>query len=52
MKPKANRVFVPILLLFAFAVVGLNTWLSFRDVDSLVQAKELNQAASVLLLGV
>jgi signal transduction histidine kinase len=39
MKPKANRVFVPILLLFAFAVVGLNTWLAFRAVDSLVQSE-------------
>lgn len=39
MKPKRNRVYVPILLLFAFAVVGLNTWLAFRAVDSLVQSE-------------
>ncbi len=39
MKPKANRVYVPILLLFAFAVVGLNTWLAFRAVNSLVQSE-------------
>lgn len=38
MKPKSNRVYVPILLLFAFAVVGLNTWLAFRAVNSLVQS--------------
>lgn len=36
MKPKTNRVYVPILLLFAFVVVGLNTWLAFRAVNALV----------------
>jgi signal transduction histidine kinase len=39
MKPKTNRVFVPILLLFAFGVVGLNTWLAFRSVNSLLQSE-------------
>jgi signal transduction histidine kinase len=39
MKPKTNRVFVPVLLLFAFGVVGLNTWLAFRSIDSLVQSE-------------
>ena len=39
MKPKAHRVYVPILLLFAFVVVGLNTWLAFRAVNSLVQSE-------------
>jgi signal transduction histidine kinase len=41
MKPKAKRVYVPILLLFAFAVVGLNTLLAFRAVNSLVQSEYL-----------
>jgi signal transduction histidine kinase len=41
MKPKTNRVYVPILLLFAFVVVGLNTWLAFRAVNSLVQSEYL-----------
>lgn len=39
MKPKANRVYVPVLLLIAFAVVGLNTWMAFRAVNSLVQSQ-------------
>lgn len=39
MKPKTNRVYVPILLLFAFVIVGLNTWLAFRAVNSLVQSE-------------
>jgi signal transduction histidine kinase len=39
MKPKTNRVYVPILLLSAFVVVGLNTWLAFRSVNSLVQSE-------------
>lgn len=39
MKPKTNRVFVPVLLLFAFGVVGLNTWLAFRSIDSLIRSE-------------
>jgi signal transduction histidine kinase len=39
MKPKTNRVFVPVLLLFAFGVVGLNTWLAFRSINSLIRSE-------------
>ncbi len=39
MKPKANRVFVPVLLLAAFVVVGLNTWLAFRSINSLIDSQ-------------
>ena len=38
MKPKANRVLVPSLLLIAFVIVGLNTWLAFRSVNALVRS--------------
>lgn len=40
MKPKTNRVFVPVLLLFAFGVVGLNTWLAFRSINSLIRSED------------
>ncbi|WP_348266579.1 CHASE3 domain-containing protein [Edaphobacter paludis] len=39
MKPKTNRVFVPSLLLLAFGIVGLNTWLAFRSINSLVRSE-------------
>jgi signal transduction histidine kinase len=39
MKSKTNRVFVPVLLLFAFGIVGLNTWLAFRSIDSLIRSE-------------
>ncbi len=39
MKPQANPALVPVLLLAAFAVVGLNTWLAFRSVDSLIDSQ-------------
>lgn len=38
MRPKANRVLVPSLLLIAFVIVGLNTWLAFRSVSALVRS--------------
>lgn len=39
MKPKAHRVFVPVLLLFALVVIGLNTWLALRAVHSLLESE-------------
>jgi len=39
MKPKTNRVYVPILLLLAAVIIGLNTWLALSAVDSLVQSE-------------
>jgi signal transduction histidine kinase len=39
MKPKAHRVYVPLLLFFALVVVGLNTWLAFRSISSLIQSE-------------
>jgi signal transduction histidine kinase len=38
MKPKANRILVPALLLIALVVVGLNTWLAIRAIDSLTDS--------------
>ncbi|MEO8737204.1 MAG: CHASE3 domain-containing protein [Edaphobacter sp.] len=39
MKPKANRVLVPVLLLVAILIVGLNTWIAFRAVGSLINSQ-------------
>lgn len=39
MKPKTNRVYIPILLLLAVVIIGLNTWLALSAVNSLLQSE-------------
>jgi signal transduction histidine kinase len=39
MKPKANRIVVPALLLAAIVVVSLNAWFAFRAIDSLLESE-------------
>ncbi len=39
MKPQANRIVVPSLLFAAIVVVGLNAWLAFRSVESLLRSE-------------
>lgn len=39
MKPKANRILVPALLLIAVVIVGLNTWLAIRAINSMTDSQ-------------
>jgi CHASE3 domain sensor protein len=41
MKPKANRLFVPVLLLVALIVVSLNTWVAIRAINTLTDSQNL-----------
>ncbi|MBN9618000.1 MAG: histidine kinase [Acidobacteriales bacterium 59-55] len=41
MKTKVNHLFVPVLLLAALVVVGLNTWVAIRAIDSLTDSQQM-----------